>query len=74
MNPDLPQGSFIDTSGGPYLTFKAAKKSVHFCGLLAGGPIIAKFFWQNLNDHAFIVSKGVISVSKMIKIHNIFIL
>ena len=27
-----PQGGSIDTSGEPYLTFKASKKSVYFCG------------------------------------------
>ena len=33
-------------SGGPYLTYKAAKKSGYFCGPQAPGPIIAKSFGE----------------------------
>ncbi len=32
QSDSLNAWSFLDMSGGPYLTYKAAKKSVYFCG------------------------------------------
>ena len=34
-----PPEPSMDRSGGPYLTFKAAKKSVYFFGPQAPGPL-----------------------------------
>ncbi len=52
LSPDLPQGGFIDTSGRPYLTFKAAKKSVFFVAHWHPGSLLpnrlAKFKWPRV--------------------------
>ncbi len=51
MSLDLPQGGFIDTSGGPYLTFKGPKNMCIFVGHRPPGPLAPKFLAKFKRPH-----------------------
>ncbi len=66
MSLDLPRGGSIDTSGGGYLTYKAAKKSI-FVARSPPGPLSAKmlaklkrpriYMYEVLMDHEILPSR-----------------